>query len=91
MTSETADPSSPLQETSSHVTHSIHERPRICLIDVDHNIVTTLKAEGFNCYEGTLGPLIEVNNTDRHSFRECLLHYNFPLNLHEYDIVIIDL
>ncbi len=67
------------------------EHPRICLIDVNPEINDSLEARGHNCFQGTLGPVLEVPNTTRDSYHQCLLNYQFPENFHEYDIVIIDL
>ena len=70
---------------------SVKERPRICLIDVEDDCFQSLKAKGFSCYNGTLGSLIEVPNKNRNDKHPCLLVYDFPSNIHEYDIIIIDL
>ncbi len=70
---------------------SIAERPRICLIDVPLECAEGLKARGFNCYSGTLGPQVEVPNEKRNDSVYCLPNFDFPPNLHEYDIVVIDL
>jgi hypothetical protein len=69
----------------------IQERPRICLIDLEDECVQTLNSRGFNCYSGTLGPLVEVPNRKKYDQHQCLPNFDFPLNLHEYDIVVIDL
>jgi hypothetical protein len=69
----------------------IHERPRICLIDLDDECVQTFKARAFNCYSGTLGSLVEVPNRKRNDEHRCLPNFDFPSNLHEYDIVVTDL
>jgi len=67
-------------------TKPFQDRPRICLIDVTEDIVAKLHERGFNCCAGTLGHLVESNKT-----RQCLLNNSFPRNLHEYDIVVVDL
>src|SRR5262249_26948862 len=67
------------------------ERPRICLIDVEENICESLKSSGFNCFNGTLGSIVQVPNKDQYDDHYCRLNYKFPPNLHEYDIVVIDL
>jgi hypothetical protein len=67
------------------------ERPRICLIDVDKAIVQELKNRGFYCQEGTLGRVVNVPNANPDNYVFCLANYEFPPNLHEYDIVIVDL
>ena len=69
----------------------MQEHPRICLIDVSENVSNHLIRMGFNCYSGTLGPLVEVNNTSQRSKKQCSLNFHFPPNLHEYDITIVDL
>ena len=79
------------RESSCDSTKPVKERPRICLIDVAEDISAKLRKRGFNCYKGTLGSLVEVNNVSQHSERRCLLNFNFPPNLHEYDIVVVDL
>jgi hypothetical protein len=67
------------------------ERPRICLIDVQDDLAEVLEGRGLNCYRGTFGPMVDVPNTSKHSSHQCLPNLDFPPNLHEYDIVIVDL
>jgi len=66
-------------------------RPRICLIDVEEKICESFRSSGFNCFVGTLGSIVEVPNQDRRDAHPCLVTYKFPQNIHEYEIVIIDL
>lgn len=68
-----------------------HEHPRICLIDVGSEIVESLKSRRFNCTTGTLGQLVEVPNEFRGEEHACLLNFHFPANLHEFDIIIVDI
>jgi len=67
------------------------EKPRICLIDVAEADSALLLSEGFNCVSGSFGSIIEVPNTERHECHQCLLNHDFPPNLHEYDIIVVDL
>lgn len=67
------------------------ERPRICCIDIGNEIISALKQNGANIYEGTLGAKIKIPNSRHHDNHVLLLKYDFPPNLHEYDIFIIDL
>jgi hypothetical protein len=69
----------------------ITERPRICCIDLDEETITALQKSGANIYSGTLGSKIRVPNHKHRSSHQILLHYDFPPNLHEFDIIIIDL
>lgn len=75
----------------SDQTFSFQERPRICLLDCERDCVGLLKGHGFNCWNGTLGDLVEVKNTERHHSHQCTLRCEFPDNLHEYDIVVLDM
>jgi hypothetical protein len=69
----------------------IKEKPKICAIDLDQEIVDALKDKGLQCFSGTLGSPVKVPNLRISDTHPCLLSYNFPPNLHEYDIVIVDL
>ena len=70
---------------------SFQERPRICLIDVEDKCVEVLKGHGFNCYSGTFGSQVRVPNTLESPAHQCLLNFDLPSNLHEYDVVVVDL
>ena len=67
------------------------ERPRICCIDIKQETVDSLKKEGYNIYTATLGDQIKVPNKNRHDHRYVLLNFDFPVNIHEFDIFLIDL
>jgi hypothetical protein len=82
---------SELPKKAENEVQSFYDRPRVCSIDLPDECVEALKSHKHDCYLGTLGPIVEVPNTRRDSAHFCLLNYVFPQNLHEYDIVIIDL
>ncbi|MGD8782724.1 MAG: hypothetical protein PVH88_27685 [Ignavibacteria bacterium] len=67
------------------------ERPRICCLDILKNDNDILIQSGFNIYPGSLGNKIKVPNERRNDYHQVKLDYDIPLNLHEYDIFIIDL
>ena len=66
------------------------EKPQICLIDIKKEIMDNLVKSGFNVNSGTLGKKISVPNKydDSH---DCILNCFFPANLHEYEIIVLDL
>ena len=72
---------------------TFQEKPLICLIDIEDEVVSNLKKKGLNVKSGTLGKAINVPNEDSYSTRnhKCLLNYNLPENLHEYEVIILDL
>jgi hypothetical protein len=69
----------------------IKETPKICAIDLDPEIIKALRDRGLQCFSGTLGSQVKVPNFNIGDQHPCLLNFNFPPNLHEYDIVIVDL
>ncbi len=67
------------------------ERPRICCIDTDKEVISNLESKGYNLSKGSLGSKIKVPNSTRRENHQLLPNHDFPLNLHELDIFIIDL
>jgi hypothetical protein len=77
--------------TSKDLKIQIKEKPKICAIDLHQEIIDVLRARGLECFSGTLGAEVRVPNIQEHNRYPCLPNCSFPPNLHEYDIVIIDL
>lgn len=69
------------------------EKPQICLIDIENEIKDNLTKKGFNVKSGTLGKSIQVPNEDNYNSKshECLSNLSFPPNLHEYEVIVLDL
>lgn len=67
------------------------ERPKICCIDIANDDTELLINSGFNITSGSLGKKIKVPNTERKENHQLLLNFDYPPNLHEFDIIIIDL
>jgi len=67
------------------------ERPRICCIDLTEDVLEGLIYSRTNIYKGSLGKQIKVPKENSHDNHYVLLNYDFPINLHEYDIIIIDM
>ena len=86
-----------ISETSDNQTQpdseekSLYERPRVCVIDLLDEHIDILKSHKYDCFIGTLGSIVEVPNTRKDTAHLCLPNLIVPENLHEYDIVIIDL
>lgn len=66
-------------------------RPKICCVDVDKTALDTLTNNGYSIYKGSLGGIMNVPNKRRDEYYHLLLDYDFPVNFHEYDILILDL
>lgn len=67
------------------------EKPKICCIDIEESDINKLKEQGFNIEIGTLGSKVKVPN--KKQYDECIVlpNANFPSDLHEFDITILDL
>lgn len=72
-------------------TADFQERPRICLIDLDDNEVQALRSRGYNCTIGSFGSQIDLPPYVSQDHYLCLPNQKLPNNLHEYDIMIVDL
>jgi len=77
------------EETEEEI--SIIERPRICCFDLNEDTLSALRKTGANIYNGTLGLKVKVENKTSRDQHRLLLNYDFPPNLHEYDVIIVDL
>lgn len=77
--------------TGQSLSIQIKEKPKICAIDLEQETVAALRAKGLQCYVATLGSQVKVPNSGKRNRHPCLPNFDFPPNLHEYDIVIVDL
>ena len=78
--------------TESNVSDvNFNEKPRICCVDIEQNIVDLLIKDGYNIYIATLGDRILMPNKIRKDNHQVLLNFDFPENIHEFDIFLIDL
>jgi hypothetical protein len=78
-------------QEQEEISQPFQERPWVCLIDTDTNVGDALISAGLNCTVGSLGPCIALPNRALHDSVVCRLNNNLPENLHEYDIIIIDM
>jgi hypothetical protein len=69
----------------------IDEKPKLFLIDLESDITKKLRDKGLNASEGSLGKKIQIHYTPKTEIVQCLLNSNIPDNLHEFQIVILDL
>ena len=66
-------------------------KPLICLIDIDEKITESIRSHGFNITSASFGQPINIPNARLRDEHLCILQYDLPRNLHEYDIFIIDM
>ncbi|GAB3097806.1 hypothetical protein G8770_15215 [Aestuariicella hydrocarbonica] len=67
-----------------------YKQPMVFLFDAEEAVVETLKELRFNSFEGSFGSIIKVNNKN-HEEKFLKLNHDYPANLHEFDIVMLDL
>lgn len=67
------------------------KKTKICCLNVEENIFKDL-SENFDVYNGSLGEIVDVKKTnERYGETHLLPNHDFPQNIHEYEIFIIDL
>lgn len=66
------------------------EEPLICTLNVTQETNDLLEEKGYNVYQGSLGKIVKTNN-QIHESKCCLPNHDFPQNVLEYDIFIVDL
>lgn len=67
------------------------DKPKICCIDIEEYDINQLRKQGFNIEIGTLGSKVKVPNKMYKDWNIVLPNFNFPTDLHEFDITILDL
>lgn len=78
-------------EDSDNSSFIIPERPWIALIDCEEKVSQGLTSTGFFCTEGSFGSVIRLPIIKRLDPIFCRGGHNIPINLHEYDILIVNL
>lgn len=95
VTSESKELTKETEISNNHIDDKegikIIDKPKICCIDIEESDINKLKEQGFNIEIGTLGSKIKVPN--KKQYDECIVleNANFPTDLHEFDITILDL
>ena len=69
----------------------LYKKPLICLFDFDAKSVNAIKNEGFNILHSSLGSPVLMPDDNRNNGRLFLLNHDWPSNIHEYDIFIVDM
>lgn len=67
-----------------------YKQPMVFLFDVEEAVEKELQKLRINYFTGSFGVNVKVNN-NRHDEKLLKLNYDYPSNLHEFDIVLMDL
>ena len=70
---------------------NFQEIPRILLLDLKEPDSSLLRSRGFNCTSGTLGKQVEVPKESKNDEHICMLNYELPRNLQEFNILVVNL
>lgn len=78
-------------DCDTNIEYAVIPKPQICLIDFESEVIDSIQKRGFNIRSATLGTPIHVTNTKLYDKTLCLLNFDLPSNMHEYDIIAIDM
>ncbi|GAB2891107.1 hypothetical protein ACCI51_03050 [Microbulbifer echini] len=67
-----------------------YEQPMVFLFDFDDTVIEKLNKLRINSQKGSFGAAVNVNNK-QHEKKYLKLNNDYPENLHEFDIVMLDL
>ena len=67
-----------------------HKHPMICLFDIEKNVEDELEKLNFNYVNASFGSTVKVSNK-RHEEKLMKLNHEYPNNLHEFDVVMMDM
>lgn len=67
-----------------------YKKPMVFLFDFEESVEDKLKQLRINSHMGSFGTTVKVNNK-KHDEKFLRLNHDYPENLHEFDIVILDL
>ncbi|GAB2770864.1 hypothetical protein GCM10027275_11970 [Rhabdobacter roseus] len=65
------------------------EKIKICTIDFDYDDVKLLINQGFDVHNGSAGNTLKFESI--YSSERCILDYSFPPNLHEFQVLIVNM
>lgn len=70
------------------------DKTQLCCFDLDYETVNRIKEAGFSTFDGSLGKIVQLPEKYTGMYKNyinCLPNNKFPKNLHEFEIIIIDL
>jgi hypothetical protein len=68
----------------------ISVKTKVCCLDLEADIIDSLK-DDYDIYVGSAGKRVQVNNEKSYDYKLLLSNYDIPKNIHEYDVLIIDM
>ncbi len=78
------------EEVISKQVKEPHKHPMICLFDIEKEVVDELEKLNFNYVNASFGSTVKVSNKRRDE-KLMKLNHEYPNNLHEFDVVMIDM
>ncbi len=84
------DTSMDKKQVSSENVLEPYKQPMVFLFDFEEAILEELKKLRINSYKGSFGAKVKVNNKQFEQ-KFLKLNHDYPANLHEFDIVMLDL
>lgn len=78
------------KEEISTLTKEPYKHPMICLFDIEKDVEDELDKLNFNYVNASFGSTVKVSNA-KHEEKLMKLNHECPNNLHEFDVVMIDM
>lgn len=67
------------------------EKINICILDFTKSDIKHLQDKGFKIFNGTMGNRVQFTYSRDSTTNYCILNNEFPSNLHEYNVLIINM
>lgn len=69
----------------------MEEKINLCVLDFEQDDIEKLENKGFKVYKGSAGTKVSVSYPQGNYTRYCILDYKYPSNMHEYNILVINM
>jgi hypothetical protein len=69
----------------------MEDKINICILDFQQEDLEKVKNKGFEVFNGSAGTKVEVSYSGNTTSKYCLLKYDYPSNLHEYNILVVNM
>ena len=80
-----------IENTGGELMTAPYEKPLVCLFDFNKQTVEATRNARFNVHDSSLGSPVLMPQGNRYGRTLFLLNHNWPFNIHEYDIFVVDM
>ncbi len=69
----------------------MEDKINVCLLDFEKEDVDLISSKDLECFNGSIGSRVEITYDLNSSTKYCLLNSDYPPNLHEYNVIVINM